>query len=71
MKEVKLEEEEVEWLHQNLVGNFLGGKNDKIQGGLSVQYIVPKEKKYIGKLVFITARYHGLHDTTWIKIVEG
>jgi hypothetical protein len=68
MQEVTLFEKEIEWQHQNYVGNFLGETSDIIQGGINVQYVIPTGKEHIGKLLYVTARYHGLQDTTWIKI---
>jgi len=68
MQEVTLFEKEIEWQHQNYVGNFLGETSDIIQGGINVSYKLPTEEKHIGKLLYVTARYHGLQDTTWIKI---
>jgi hypothetical protein len=68
MQEVTLFEKEIEWQHQNYVGHFAGETSDIIQGGINVQYVIPTGKEHIGKLLYVTARYHGLQDTTWIKI---
>ena len=68
MQEVTLFEKEIEWQHQNYVGNFVGETSDIIQGGINVQYVIPTGKEHIGKLLYVTARYHGLQDTSWIKI---
>lgn len=68
IKEVLLDEDDVEWQHQNYIGNFVGEKNDIIKGRINVSYQLPTDEKYVGKLVYITVRYHGLKDTTWIKI---
>jgi hypothetical protein len=70
MEEVTLFEKDIEWQHQNYVGNFVGETSDIIQGGINVSYKLPTEKKHIGKLLYVTARYHNLQDTTWIKIGE-
>lgn len=68
MQEVNLIESDVEWQHRNYVGNFAGETSYKIQGSINVTYVIPIEKERIGKLLYITARYHGLQDSTWIKI---
>jgi len=70
LNEVNLIESDIEWQHQNYIGQFAGEKSDKIRGGINVQYVIPEEKEHIGKLLYVTARYHGLQDTTWIKISE-
>lgn len=69
MQETRLIKSDIEWQHQNYIGNFQGETEDKIKGCNKVIYDVPRDKKYKGKLVYITARYHGLKDSTWIKIM--
>ena len=68
MREVTLIESDIEWQHQNYVGSFVGETSDIIQGGINVSYKIPEEEEHKGKLLYVTARYHGLQDTTWIKI---
>lgn len=70
IKEVMLDEHDIEWQHQNYIGNFVGAESDIIKGRINISYQVPSDEKYIGKLVYITARYHGLQDTTWLKIIN-
>jgi len=70
MREVELKEEDIEWQRQNYVGFFDNTKADKIYGTREVFYNLPDGIENRGKLVYLTARYHGLSDSTWIKISE-
>ncbi len=73
MTEVELNEKDIEWQRQNYVGffnNVEDKKADKIRGTKKILYNLPDGIENRGKLVYITARYHGLSDTTWIKISE-
>jgi hypothetical protein len=53
------------------VGFFDDTKADKIYGTREVFYNLPDGIENRGKLVYLTARYHGLNDSTWIKISEA
>jgi len=68
---VELKEEDIEWQRQNYVGFFDDTKADKIYGTREAFYNLPDGIENRGKLVYLTARYHGLSDSTWIKISEA
>jgi hypothetical protein len=70
IEEVNLIESDIEWQHQNYIGAFHGGHNERLKGSSTVTYGLPDKEKDKGKLLYVVARYHGLQDTTWIKISE-
>ena len=62
LKEVKLIKSDITWKIQNYVGEII-----KREAG-SITYRLPTAKEKIGKTSYVVAYYHGLQDTSWLKI---
>ena len=62
LKEVELIKSDITWKFQNYVGEII-----KREAG-SITYRLPIEKEKIGKTSYVAVYYHGLQDTSWLKI---
>lgn len=62
LEEVALIKSDITWKFQNYVGEII-----KREPG-SITYRLPTEKEKIGKTSYVAVYYHGLQDTSWLKI---